>query len=276
MPYIKTSHQNASEANLYYEDLGSGKPVILIHGWPSSHEMWEYQLNELPRNGIRCIAYDRRGFGKSCKTWDGYDYNSLAADLKTIIDELDLKNVTLVGFSMGGGEVIRYLTNYGKERISKAVLISSIIPFMLKTEDNPDGIDKMMFDKFYSDIEDDRPAFLTGFGKQFFGENFMNHPVSQHFLDWAHMLTLQGSSRATLECLRSFSETDFRNELLNLVLPFLIIHGDEDKTVPIELSSKKTSLLLQNAVYKIYENAPHGLFYTEKNKLNADLVSFIV
>ncbi len=274
MSYIH-SNNSSSPASLYYEDWGSGKPVVFIHGWPLSHEMWEYQLTDLPKHGLRCIAYDRRGFGKSSKTWAGYDYDTLAGDLKAVLDELDLKDVTLVGFSMGGGEVARYFGLYGGERISKVVLISSVLPYLLKTNDNPDGVDPEVFTKITDKLKDNRTDFLEGFGKQFFGVGVISHPVSEAYLQWNLTLASLGSPKATLDCARSFSETDFRQDVKKINVPALIIHGDSDKTVPIQSSSDQTAKILTNADYIVYEGAPHGLYFTERKRLNEDLLSFI-
>ncbi|MBC7651645.1 MAG: alpha/beta hydrolase, partial [Deinococcales bacterium] len=169
MPYITSIITSQKPVNIFYQDWGSGNPVILIHGWPVSHEMWEYQMNELSKNGVRVIAYDRRGFGKSDKPWNGYDYDTLAADLKALIDELKLDNVTLVGFSMGGGEVARYLSLYGSNHIAKAVFVSAVVPFLLQTDSNPNGVPKVAFDGMEEKLTTDRPEFLASFGKQFFG-----------------------------------------------------------------------------------------------------------
>lgn len=272
MPYLKT--QGSDPVELFYQDSGKGKPVIFIHGWPSNSCMWEYQLGELSKN-FRCIAYDRRGFGMSEKPWGEYDYNTLASDLKSLIDGLDLSDVTLVGFSMGGGEVVRYLTNHGSGKVSKIVLVSAVTPFMVKTNDNPDGVPQEMFDGFAKDIKEDRPKFLAGFGKQFFGVNLVSHPVSDELLQWAHGLTLMATQKATLECMNSFSQTDFRKDCSAITVPTLIIHGDDDKTVPFEISGKKAAALIKNSVLKVYEDAPHGLFITEKERLNKDLTEFI-
>lgn len=276
MSFIKTKSSGAGNAiKIFYEDLGTGKPVIFIHGWPLNHEMWEYQLAELPKNNLRCIAYDRRGFGKSDRPWDNYDYDTLADDLKSLIEELDLKDVTLIGFSMGGGEIARYIGKYGNDKIAKVILIASVTPFMLKTGNNPEGVDKQIFDEMVEKISKDRPAFLEEFAKKFYGVNSINQSVSQPILDWNQMLCLMSSPKATIDCVRSFSETDFREDLKKINVPVLIIHGDADKTVPINVSGDKTSQLLPQARYIVYENAPHGLFITEKDKLNADLISFI-
>lgn len=272
MPFIKT--KDSCPVKLFYQDLGQGKPVIFIHGWPSTHQMWEYQLGELP-HFFRCIAYDRRGFGQSDKPWTGYDYDTFAEDLKTIIDTLDLTEVTLVGFSMGGGEVVRYLANYGSAKISKAVLVSAVTPFMLKAPGNDDGAPKAMFDDMVAKISEDRPKFLTSFGKDFFGVGTLSHPVSDEMLHWARGLTMQATQRSTIECVRAFSETDFRKDCGAIDIPTLLIHGDADKTVPIDISARKAVELIPDARLVVYEGAPHGLFITEKERLNRDLVNFI-
>ena len=276
MSFIQTQPDASGQCvKLFYEDLGTGKPVVFIHGWPLNHEMWEYQLAELPKHRLRCIAYDRRGFGKSDRPWGKYDYDTLADDLKAVLDQLDLKQVTLVGFSMGGGEIARYIGKYGTERLEKVVFVSSVTPYMLKTDDNTEGVPKENFDDMIEKITKDRPAFLANFAKQFYGVTMLSHPVSQQLLDWNQMLCLMSSAKATVDCVRSFSETDFREDLKKVVLPTLIIHGDADKTVPIAVSGNKTATLLPDAKYKVYEDAPHGLFITDKDKLNADLLDFI-
>lgn len=276
MPFINTKSDISGHAvKLFYEDLGTGKPVVFIHGWPLNHEMWEYQLAELPKYGLRCIAYDRRGFGKSDRPWEYYDYDTLADDLKALLEQLDLRQVTLVGFSMGGGEIARYIGKYGTDRIEKVVLISAVTPFMLQTDDNTEGVSKENFDDMVNKLSQDRPAFLADFGKKFYGVTLLSHPVSQQLLDWNLMLCLMSSPKATADCVRSFSETDFRNDVPHITVPTLIIHGDADKTVPIAISGNKTAALLPHAIYKVYEDAPHGLFITEKDRLNADLMAFI-
>ena len=276
MSFIKTTSATAgNSANIFYQEYGMGKPVLFIHGWPLNHEMWEYQLAELPKHNLRCIAYDRRGFGKSDRTWESYDYDTLADDLNELITQLNLAKVTLVGFSMGGGEIARYIGKYGTDKIEKVVLISSVTPYMLKTNDNSEGVKKEMFDEMVDKITADRPEFLKEFGKQFYGVNMLNKPISMAMLEWNQTQCLMSSLNATVDCLRSFSETDFRNDLKKIDIPVLIIHGDADKTVPINVSGDKTAALLPNAKYIVYTNAPHGLFITEKEKLNADLLSFI-
>ncbi|MEO7978545.1 alpha/beta hydrolase [Flavobacterium sp.] len=267
--------QTAENVKLYVKDYGKGRPVILIHGWPLSNEMWEYQIDFLVQNNYRVIAYDRRGFGKSSQPWDGYDYDTLTDDLKEIIDQLQLENAALVGFSMGGGEVVRYFSRHGGKGVTKAALISSVIPFLLKTDDNPDGHPKEKSETTAAAIKEDRIGFVDNFGKTFFGVNIINKPLSNPLLEYYRMLCSFASPRATLKCAESFSFTDFRDELSTINVPTLIIHGDDDKIVPIELTSKKASESIANNTYIVYEGAPHGLFYTDKDKLNTDLLNFL-
>lgn len=276
MPYIKTGDDRQKESVLYYEDYGQGQPVVFIHGWPLDHQMWEYQLTELPQQGLRCIAYDRRGFGKSSKPFDGYTYDMFADDLKAVLDELNLQNVTLVGFSMGAGEIARYMSRHNGVRVAKVVLVSGVTPYLLKTDDNPDGVDKSTFDGMIDNLKKDRADFLQTFAKMFYGVSMLSKPVSQAMLDGDFARAYAASPKATIDCARAFSETDFRSDVQGIRVPTLIIHGDDDKTVPIESSGEQTAALMMNATYKIYDGAPHGLFYTERAMLNQDLLSFIL
>ncbi|STO19500.1 alpha/beta fold hydrolase [Flavobacterium hibernum] len=269
--YIET----AQNVKLYVKDYGKGEPVILIHGWPLSNEMWEYQIDFLVENNYRVIAYDRRGFGKSSQPYNGYDYDTLTDDLKEIIEQLQLENVTLVGFSMGGGEVVRYFSRYEGKGVKKAVLISSIIPFLAKTEDNPEGRPKEKGDATAAAIKEDRIGFLDNFGKIFFGINIINKPLSTPLLEYYRNLCALASPRATLKCAESLNNTDFRDELQTIKVPTLIIHGNDDKNVPIEISSEKTAKAIENNTFIVYDGAPHGLFYTAKDKLNKDLLDFL-
>jgi non-heme chloroperoxidase len=259
---------------LFYEDTGTGTPLVLIHGWPLSSAMWEYQLNELPERGIRCIAYDRRGFGRSDHPSSGYDYDTLASDLNDLLEYLDLRDVTLAGFSMGGGEVVRYIKTQGSQRVSKAVLIAAVSPFMLKTADNPNGIDKSVFEEIEQGLRKDRPAFLTEFTKTFFGFGLIKQPISDAMLASNVELAMHASSRATLACAQAFAQTDFRADLAAISVATLVIHGDADKTVPFESSGKLTAKAIKGAELKVYNGAPHGLFYTERERLNEDLAAF--
>ena len=275
MAFIKSTQSNGEVVNLYYEDLGAGKNVLFIHGWPLSGAMWEYQITQLPQLGLRCITYDRRGFGHSDKPFGPYDYNTLAADLKSVIDQLNLEDLTLVGFSMGGGEIAKYFSLFGGAKVSKVVLISAVVPYMLQTEDNPHGVPQEVFDGMAEQMTNDRPAFLESFNKDFFGVTTLSHPVSSALLQQCSNAAMHASPIATLECAKSFSSTDFREDVTKINVPTLIIHGDADKTVPIEPTGNRSANLIPGAKYIIYEGAPHGLWFTEKERLNKDLVDFI-
>jgi len=276
MNYIESNKDSkGSPVRIYYNDYGKGKPVILIHGWPLSNEMWEYQINDLVNSGHRVIAYDRRGFGMSSKPWDGYNYDTMADDLKALIDQLQLEDITLIGFSMGGGEVVRYFSKHHGKGVTKVVLISSITPYMLKTENNPDGVPKEMFDEMAKDMQQDRIGFLDEFGKTFFGVSMLSKPLSTPLLEYYRMLCSVASPRATAECAKAFATTDFRNEMNAVNVPTLIIHGSEDNTVPITPTGKESTKLIPENTMLIYQGAPHGLFYTEKEKLNRDLIIFL-
>lgn len=275
MKFIKSQNPDGSAVNLYYEDWGQGKPVVLIHGWPLDHQMWEYQMRVLPEMGFRCIAYDRRGFGKSDKPWESYNYDTLADDLKAVLDELDLHDVTLVGFSMGGGEVVRYMSRHAGERVAKIVLVSSIVPLTMQADDNPDGVPQDKLQEIVSELQTDRAGFLADFGKQFYGVNLLNHPVSQATLNWDLTVAMQASPKATIDCAHAFAETDFRNEMSGINVPTLIIHGKSDQTVPIKATSEQAARLIPGAEYIVYDDAPHGLFFTHKEKFNGDLIEFL-
>jgi len=271
MPFV----QARDGTNIYYKDWGSGDPVILIHGWPVNADMWEHQAPALSEQGFRTIAYDRRGFGRSDQPWSGYDYDTFADDLATLIDGLGLSKVTLVGFSMGGGEVARYLSRHGPGKISKAVLVAAVTPFLLQTPDNPTGAPQAVFDGIVEGLKKDRPAFLAEFGKAFYGVGPLNHAVSSETLAWAQSLAMQASPKATLDCVRAFSATDFRGDMGAFTVPTLIIHGTKDQTVPIDASGRETAKRIASARLIEYDGAPHGLFVTEKDRLNADLLDFL-
>ncbi len=273
MPYLQTKDKSA----LYYYDWGTpaGTPVVLIHGWPLTSASWEMNARVLADNGYRVIAYDRRGFGRSDWAAKGYEYDTLASDLNDLLEALELRNATLVGFSMGGGEVARYLSTYGTGRVSKAVLVSSVTPYLLKTDDNPDGVDKKTFDGIVENLEKDRPTFLKAFGKQFYGVGLVHHPVSEAMLEFSQSMALTGSPDATLKLVNAWSETDFRGDLAKITIPTLIIHGTGDDTVPIDVSARRTKSLLANSELVEYDGAPHGLNVTHAASLNHDLMKFI-
>ncbi|HEX5025280.1 MAG TPA: alpha/beta hydrolase, partial [Agriterribacter sp.] len=268
MKSIQFNDSRTGEAmSIAYSDYGKGQPVVLIHGWPSSREMWEYQLGDLVNGGYRVIKYDRRGFGKSSKPWMDYDYDSLTDDLQQLMVQLDLRNAILVGFSMGGGEVVRYISKYGQDRIARIVLISSVVPFMMKGPSNLDAVDAEVFEEMMRGVQQDRIGFLEEFGKKFFGVGFLNSPVSAPLLNYFLQLASRATQQSTVECIKSFSRTDFRTDVKSITVPALIIHGDSDKIVPYEVSSKRTADMLPHAELIIYPGAPHGLFYTHKEIL---------
>lgn len=271
MPYVKT----ADGTSLFYNDWGSGKPVIFIHGWPLDADMWEYQMMAIATRGHRCIAYDRRGFGRSSQPWDGYDYNTLADDLKAVMDATKVTDAALVGFSMGGGEVARYMSRHGGANVSKAVLVAAVTPMMLKTPDHPNGADRALFDEMIEQLKADRPHFLANFGKVFFGAGLLNFTVTSEILAWAHSIAMMASPKATIDCVRAFSETDFRNDMASFKVPTLIIHGDADATVPIDISARVAAKMVKNCGLKEYAGAPHALFFTHKEQLANDILLFL-
>jgi pimeloyl-ACP methyl ester carboxylesterase len=225
--------------------------------------------------GYRAIAYDRRGFGRSSQPWSGYDYDTLADDLAAVIQETNARDATLVGFSMGGGEVARYMSRHNCKNVVQAGLISSILPYRLKTQDNPTGTEQAVFDQTAQSLVDDRPAFLTGFFNNFFGNSEQSQTVSPEMFQWAHGVSLQASLKATLGCASAFATTDFRPELSTFTVPTMIIHGTQDKIVPIDASSRLAAKGISQSMLIEYEGAPHGLFATHKRRLTQDLLNFI-
>lgn len=276
MPFIETEDIQKEE-NVYinYQDSGEGQPVILIHGWPLSHRMWEHQVQAIVDAGFRCIAYDRRGFGDSDRPWNNYDFDSLALDLRTLIEQLDLRDCILVGFSMGGGEVVRYLSRFGDERIAKAVLISSIIPLVKKTDDNPNGVPEEKLHEIMDSLQNNRVAFLAEFSKQFYNYADNKGTVSEQHLQYDWSIASAASPRGTVETAKAWANTDFRQELRNVRVPTLIVHGDADQIVPIETSSEQSSKEIRNNKYVVIKDGPHGLFLTHKEELNSLLINFL-
>ncbi len=270
MTYVETNG-----ARIHVKTAGSGRPVLLIHGWPLTGDMFEYQTLALLEAGYRVITYDRRGFGLSSHPATGYDYDTFADDLAAVIEKLDLQAVNLVGFSMGGGEIARYLSRHGSQRIAKAALIGSVVPYLLQTSDNPDGVDASVFEDMKSQIRTDRFAFLQSFAKQFYGVGYVTSPVSQGILDWSFMLAIMASPKATIDCVDAFGKTDFRPDLKSFTMPTLIIHGTGDKTVPIDPTGRAAARGIPNAKLIEYDGEPHGLFATAPTRLNADLIQFI-
>jgi non-heme chloroperoxidase len=271
MAYVIT--QDGTE--IFYRDMGHGRPVVLIHGWPLTGDSWDKQSNFLAEHGLRVISYDRRGFGRSGQTAQGYDYDTLAADLHILLEKLDLTDATLVGFSMGGGEVVRYLSRYGTGRVSKAVLVSAVTPYLAKSDDNPDGVDAKVFQDNEEQLRKDRFAFLKDFGPKFYGRSVVHHTVSEPELEWRQMMASTASLRSTLATAKSWAETDFRDEMKAITIPVLVIHGTSDHTVPIDASGRRSAKLLPNAILSEYEGEPHGLFLTAAERLNEELLQFI-
>lgn len=263
------------KTKLYIKDWGVGQPVILVHGWPLSSDSWDAQAMAIANAGYRAISYDRRGFGRSSQPWSGYDYDTLSDDLATVIEHADTQEAIIIGFSMGGGEVARYMSRHGGKSVVKAALISSIIPFRLKTADNPAGTEQEAFDKIADSINEGRAAFFTGFFRTFFGVGTPGNTVSNELLGNMGSIAMQASLKATLECLRSFSTTDFRGDMKHFNVPTLIIHGTEDKTVPIDASARLAKKGISQSTLIEYDGAPHGLFVTDKEKLTSDILSFI-
>ena len=272
-----TAHSGLlSNTNVHVEDTGgSGRPVVLIHGWPLSGASWSGQIPALSAAGYRVLAYDRRGFGQSDKPKRGYDYDSLADDLDGILKELDLSDVTLVGFSMGGGEVARYITRHGEERLRSVVFAAAVPPYLLKTEDNPDGpLTEQQAAEMASDLTDDRDAFFDAFTTQFFSVD--GHlTVREEDRQEAIVLCRQADQHAALACLESFGTTDFREDLAGITVPTLVLHGDGDATVPFDGSGKRTHELVQGSQLVVLHDAPHGCNVSHRDEFNRALLTFL-
>ena len=273
MPYITTQHSKASKAEIYFEDYGSWDPIVLIHWWPLSHRMWEAQREFLVDRWYRVIAYDRRGFWDSSKSWDGHNYDVLAADLKDILDSLEVRKAHLVWFSMGWGEVARYIGNYWGNKVASATLVSAVTPYMLKTADNPDGVDMSTFENMKQWLENDRPHFLSWFGKNFVNADELD--ISDELLNYFHHIALFASPHATYHQVTAFAETDFRNDIESFSIPTLVVHWDADQIVPIEVSGERVAEMVPHSTYHIIKNAPHGLTTTHKDEFNKTLIDFL-
>ena len=275
MPYITVGKENSGNIELYYEDHGAGKPVILIHGWPLSGASWEKQTIALLEAGYRVISYDRRGFGQSSKPWSGYEYDTFSADLHKVITKLNLRDVTLVGFSMDGGEVARYVGKYGSERVRRAVFMAAIPPFLLKTNDNLEGIEAGLFEGIEKAIAADRPAFLTQFLKNFYNVDVLGaKQISDQVVQLSWNIASGASPKGTLDCVSAWL-TDFRKDLKRFDIPTLVIHGDSDRILPLAVTGERTQKFVKGSKLVVVEGGPHGLNWTHAGKVNQALLDFL-
>ncbi|WP_224984254.1 alpha/beta fold hydrolase [Geomonas agri] len=275
MSYITVGKENSCNIDLYYEDLGDGQPVVLIHGWPLSGRSWERQVPALLGAGYRVVTYDRRGFGQSGRPSTGYDYDTLAADLNALLNALDLRDAVLVGFSMGGGEVARYLGRYGSERIQKAVFMAAVTPFLLKRPDNPAGLDSDIFQGIRQGIRSDRLSFLTSFLGNFYNVHaFGGKKVSEEVLRLSWSIAAMASPIATLSCVHSWL-TDFREDLLSIKIPTLVMHGDDDRILPFAATGSRTHEAIEGSRLIVVAGAPHGLNWTHAEEVNDGLIDFL-
>jgi non-heme chloroperoxidase len=261
---------------IYYKDWGTGRPVVFSHGWPLSSDSWEAQMLFLASRGYRCIAHDRRGHGRSSQPWNGNDMDTYADDLGALFEELDLRDAVLIGFSTGGGEVARYVGRHGTDRIAKLVLVSAVPPFMLKTADNPGGVPIQAFDEIRAGSLADRAQQYRDLADgPFFGNNRPGANVSQGTRDEFWREGMQSGHRNAYECIKAFSETDFREDLKRFDVPTLVVHGEDDQIVPFAVGGQASAAMIQGAIFKPYPGAPHGLTHTLRDRLNADLLEFI-
>jgi non-heme chloroperoxidase len=275
MSYVTVGKENSSNIDLYYEDHGSGKPAMLIHGYPLSGASWEKQLVALLAAGYRVITYDRRGFGKSSQPTSGYDYDTFAEDLRKLVTKLELRDFALVGFSMGGGEVARYIGKYGSENVSKAVILSGVPPYLLKTPDNPEGVDKNVFTGIETAIKEDRYGFFTEFFKNFYNTDIlMGKSVSEQAVQASWNVAAGCSATATLECVSTW-HTDFRKDVARIDVPTLVMHGDADRILPITAAGLRTAKLIKGARLVVVEGGPHCITWTHSEVVNRELLAFL-
>jgi non-heme chloroperoxidase len=275
MPFINVGKENSGNIDLYYEDHGAGKPVVLIHGYPLSGASWEKQVPVLLASGHRVITYDRRGFGKSSQPTTGYDYDTFAEDLRKIVTTLELRDFALVGFSMGGGEVARYLGKYGSQGVSKAVFISAVPPYLLKAPDNPEGVDLSVFQGIEKAVAADRYAFFTDFFKNFYNTDvLLGKRVSDQTVQGSWNVAAGSSATASLACVPTWY-TDFRKDLPRIEVPTLVMHGDADRIVPITASGLRTAKLIKGARMVVVEGGPHAITWTHADKVTPELLAFL-
>jgi len=261
--------------SLHVKDWGTGRPVILLHGWPLSADTFDDLGMAIANAGMRAIAYDRRGFGRSDQPWGGYDYDTLATDLADVLEKTGARGAALVGFSMGGGEVVRYLSRFRDHSVTQAVLIGSVVPYMLQTPDNPKGVPQAVFDQMAQGIAADRARFWAAFFPQFYGSGLLRATVSDEVIEWSRAVAMQASLKATLDCAKAFSTTDFRPDLQAVTVPTLIIHGTADATVPIDVSSRQAAAGIAGSVLKEYDGGPHGLLASHPAEIRDDVLAFL-
>jgi non-heme chloroperoxidase len=275
MSYIDVGKENSTPIHLYYEDHGSGSPVVLIHGYPLSSASWEKQIPVLLAAGHRVIAYDRRGFGKSSQPTTGYNYDTFATDLHAIVTHLKLKDFALVGFSMGGGEVARYIGKYGSKDVSKAVIIGGVPPYLLKTDDNPEGVDGTVFEGIQKAVVADRYAFFTEFFKNFYNTDVnLGKRVSEQAVQSSWNTAAIASATASLACVPTWHE-DFRQDVAKIDVPTLVIHGDADRIVPFHSAGERTAKLISGAELVVIKEGPHNIAWTHADEVNSALTQFL-
>lgn len=276
MPRLTVATEKDAPVELHYEDRGAGRPVVLVHGWPLSGRSWEAQVPALVEAGHRVVTYDRRGFGASSQPWGGYDYDTFADDLDALLRHLDLRDVTLVGFSMGGGEVVRYISRHGTERIRSAVLAAAVPPYLYLSEDNPEGgLDDATIAAFHEGVRTDRVGFLDEFTRTFFTAGDRGLQVSEAQRRYALHLAEGASPKGTLDCITAFGRTDFRDDVARVDLPTLVVHGDSDAVVPFEVSGKRSAELIAGSELVVIENGPHGINASHAQQFNAALLEFL-
>jgi len=275
MPYLTVGKENSGDIELYYEDHGSGQPVVLIHGYPLSGASWEKQVPVLLDAGYRVITYDRRGFGKSSQPTTGYNYDTFAEDLRALLNQLKLRDVVLAGFSMGGGEVARYLGKYGSKGVSKAVIIAGVPPYLLKTADNPEGVDGSVFDGIRKAVSADRYAFFTGFFQNFYNTDvFLGKRVSEQAVQASWNIAAGASATASLACVATWHE-DFRKDLTRIDVPTLVMQGDGDRILPIAATGLRAAKLIKGARLLVVKDGPHAVTWTHAEEVNSGLLSFL-
>jgi pimeloyl-ACP methyl ester carboxylesterase len=276
MAKVTVGEENGTPVELYFEDHGTGDPVVLIHAWPMSSRVWEAQVPVLVGAGHRVIAYDRRGFGWSSQPWDGYDYDTLTADLRVLLEHLDVRDATLVGYSMGGGEVVRYIATHGTDRVARAVLVATALPYRLKADDNPEGdADDALATQFQQAVKQDRLAFLEGFVKTWFGAGPQADLVSQAQRSYLLQIAAFASPKGTLDCLESITRTDFRADLGKVTVPTLLIHGDSDAGVPLEVTARRSHEAIAGSELVVIKGGAHGLVVTHAEEVNDALLDFL-